>query len=360
MTTCSCPVDSMESSCNINDFLIAYIQDTLNPTSISRLGRIAQKFLLDDPIDGDIHLMKHFEDVVSFATSGNYYLGYADTSITAYTSPSSGNYYDNYWAQNMSWNGLLGDAFGSLCAYNGGHCQAVVFEVVAFEGYEKVALGMNKYEVRLNQFIENPAMIYDASIADNVTQASCVDSITQSAALAGLAAKPPVVLIQSYFSCHTTTDAAFFQSIGNAAASAQLYLSFVFTAMGILFSIYYSRSPAAKSYQLLKAQKKQQLMEKYVELKEQSLQDLMIAHAKVSLDLARQAGKPVANLEEFESALSGAEKMLRCEVPDAGEKEYPAFSTVITGVDSESEPSLFAHNPNRSWDDFAKQWTGSR
>jgi hypothetical protein len=64
----------------------------------------------------------------------------------------------------------------------------------------------------------------------------CIDTFSQPQALARLAQAPPVTLIQSYYECHLTLQTALMASIGNAVATAGLYVGLIWIVLGIMYS----------------------------------------------------------------------------------------------------------------------------
>ena len=96
----------------------------------------------------------------------------------------------------------------------------------------------------------------------------CVDTFSQPKAIARLARIPPIKLIQSYYECTNTLTAAFMASIGNAAATAGLYVSIFWIALGALFLLVIkSRARQTHSGEVALTQENKAALEDFFKLK---------------------------------------------------------------------------------------------
>lgn len=74
-----------------------------------------------------------------------------------------------------------------------------------------------------------------------IPQIMCQNTIYHPAALAAMAAKPPVRVVQPYLSCHSTTRAAFTTAAGIAAGNAAL-ISSIFLTLALALLIQYANA----------------------------------------------------------------------------------------------------------------------
>ena len=198
LSQCLCPHDALESYCNTNDFYIGILQGH----SILDLAQRVRKIIIDDPVNGDVTAMTLFSHVLGYTANAAFAANENDIKIV-----SQGTV-DNSWANGMSWNELLADAYADLCP----DCVGWVFETHGAEGTSNVALSLNRYLVRLSQFSASNVTIYNKYSGAFVSQQNCVDSISQSEAMGELAkvAYPPKSYVSAHFSLHMLSQNSLF------------------------------------------------------------------------------------------------------------------------------------------------------
>lgn len=213
---CLCPRDWYEPTCSSQDFVIGFIFDNFDGDNIDgeyqylrrpqiEMALKLQKFLIDDPVNGDIALMEFASKVLIYTLNIAYLPSKANDPINnGYD--SWGDMVNNTWAGGMSYNQLLDAAWSELCK----DCAAYVFESYAY-GFSTT--------VSLNRFQVN----YQDLLGNNSLPLACRDGLSQTKAMTLLAAQPPVGLVHTYFECTKSLQSALSSSVGGAIASATLY-----------------------------------------------------------------------------------------------------------------------------------------
>ena len=233
--------------------------------------------------------LSYFADMLGYSANVEYDVVHSNFSIDSFYAPANntlglpeGTFIDNSWAGSTktantantfsggkSYVELLAEAWKKICPW--GTCGAFVIETFVDET-TYTYMGMNKYHVIMSDF--SGKKFQDSNYTSNPTmfhkQMMCVDTISQAAAMAKLAAQPPITLVQDYFECSQTLTSAVLSSIGNAAGSAGLYMSVIVGAAGFIFvqcTRLILNLTTGGEVQLLDIKTKREVLEKYADLK---------------------------------------------------------------------------------------------
>lgn len=173
--------------------------------------------------------------------------------VVSFTDPSTGKFFDNSWANNLTLNQLITREFDKNCPT----CGAIIFHLSHFLARTNFYFPINRNGLSAYNLLTEPQIEYITVNQDTSrkfdlppTQATllngtrypylaCQDTLSQSKAMSRLAQQPPVDLINAYFSCRKSWFQAISSSIGASAASTNLYIFIAWVLLGMLCRKFY-------------------------------------------------------------------------------------------------------------------------
>jgi len=190
MKQCTCPHNANDPNCNSQDFFYSIIYADFNNSAgtdgywkdILAVGLRFQKFLVDDPKNGDIAMMEFFSPVAVYAAMEGYGFS-ADMNYTSYFDNYSQLFYNYSWNDGLSLDGLLQQAWDKICPER--TCGAFVFE--AGKQYNSLFLQLNSEMVQLGRF--GSTTYFDSLTNRTLPRMMCMDTLSQTASFEKLKKK---------------------------------------------------------------------------------------------------------------------------------------------------------------------------
>jgi len=255
------------------------------------IGKRVQKFLIDDPKDGDSAALLYFSNMLAYSINVQREPAISNQSIESYSS-SAGVWIDNSWARGMSYDELLAEEWKKICS----NCSAMIFEVTGSHALNKFSLRLDEVP-RENKNADSPA---------------CQDIFSQSAAFDRMLKEPPVKLVNSFFSCQKTLLSILTSTVGSAIAATVFITTVVWVTAGYAAVWALKRRLKASGQQILTEDKKTQVLEAYEELKD----DCLLSHLQSSKRVIDALSKELAHLQAEVSGIKGAAKTHRDKAVD--------------------------------------------
>lgn len=237
MSQCKCPKDRLSAFCNRNRFMnVLYYDIQFNLTQTLLMGISLQQVVVagrsQDPlVDYLAPSLQYAQIVARFPDVANLPLeSWKDTD---------GYSWDYTWSNGRSFQQMLSDEFVKICSEK---CAFAYFFTLSATQESSFNVPMNKFDMSLRDIsLDSSLQYFDATTRANVTTQMCVDTFSHPQALLKLSNKPPVPLIQGYFECKSTLGAALLESIGNAVATSTLYVSIIWSLLGVVFFLFKTR-----------------------------------------------------------------------------------------------------------------------
>jgi hypothetical protein len=302
---CKCPRDKLDPDCNQKNIVMGLFYDknittshyddvtsviTINiPTNQIKFALILQKYLIDDPITGDLKMQLHFLDFfkTSLVITDNY----------GYFNLRNQEAYNTSFSRNI---GLRANAtndevhlatWKTICPW--GTCGSFVFQITSDQSVDAfLAMNNNNYQAGLAPFLNgtfnNTKVIgikYALPFYYNFTEAGlsesyrrstpscdkynkttqtcqtasyfyhktvlkrqmCENTIYNSAVMDSFINTSPVAVVQPYYQCRNTAKAALVNSVGNAAGTAGIVSAIFMLIAGIFFRKLHNRRALAQA-----------------------------------------------------------------------------------------------------------------
>ena len=252
---CTCPRDQKDLGCNIMERLfVSYFYDLefMQKRTIEFGIRLLDIFLEAGSEKGGMALINSLTNLVVYSA-------YVANSlrverIVSFTDSKSGIFYDNSWANNLTLIQLSSREFEKICPT----CGAILFQVTRFLARSDFSFPINRNGLSVFELVPPQTQSDYITVSKGTsrefdlppTQAAllngtnypyvaCQDTLTQSAAIAGLTRQPPVKLINSYYSCRKSWQTAISSAIGASAAATNLYILLAWVLFGLLYKKVY-------------------------------------------------------------------------------------------------------------------------
>ena len=183
-----------------------YDTDRGDMTKPLRFALQMQKLLIDDPVNGDLHMQEMVFPMISTAWWVSPPGGFAFASAPypgANTSLSADAYHLQTWK--------------ALCPWVS--CAAVVF--ASFQGVGDVTvqpLNIFDYQARMAPWLNDT---YTTSTGSVRKREMCENTIYNGAVMDKLISQTPLDLVEKYYVCSYTLSASFSQAVGNGGCIAQ-------------------------------------------------------------------------------------------------------------------------------------------
>ena len=246
---CQCPADAEVPECSHPNWFIGFVYGNIQtpldqmdddyampPPSaatmpvdapILALALRMQRFLLENPENGDIEMSKYTSPLLfnTFYAFNSY--STADVPLNSFEGGVGfEGYQNNSWARNQTFDEMLRYSWDEICPM----CAALVFQ---FYSGQPRGWFMNTAGVTMKDLAIAGSRI-DDNRDDDFSKTMCRNVLSQTDALDKLAAKPPVPLTTGYLLCTRTPWSSLKSSVGGAVAAANFYTAFVWIVLGIL------------------------------------------------------------------------------------------------------------------------------
>lgn len=232
--------------------------------TITSLGLKLQKFLLDDPKNGDIKLMEYLFPALATSISAVKDLPQSDVPLRSWTTtPNNSRSYMSHGFQNLSYahgkseNEIIAEAWNEICA----DCAAIVVE--SFQ-YVSTIPRINEKDVTFFALANN----------DSYSIVDCMDLISQPSAMNKLVHTPPTKLVNSYYQCNRKPGAAFVSALGSALASSNAIMVAVWVIGGWVL-MYLAQRQSSDLAKLPSKRFKQEVYEAFEETKNETMVKLL-------------------------------------------------------------------------------------
>ena len=349
---CSCPRDQLNVECAENNVVIMLFYDLhFRTANTVQMAANFQQIVVNG-ITGSLGkpgnpLGVYLANLIQYGHAGgftNLTRFQLNTPLYSFTD-RSGVFWDWSFAKNLTFNQLAQAEFQMVCS---GQCGTIFFRTYSAPRKNSVNMPINRFNLNLGQLSPNPSLQINIS-GVNLPVSMCVDTFSQPQALARLTQAPPVRLIQNYFECTSTLSSALMTSIGNAAASARLYVGLSWAAFGVLF-VFLLRLRAKRSHEIVLTQhakadieaaqaqiRNELIYEEFKELRTELLRRKVIGESHSRLDSFKplfyeQRGTPRPEDQEALERV-GAEISHRLhQAKQADEKGSAAYSNDETGT----------------------------
>ena len=217
---CTCPNDINVEDCNARNYLVSffYDMDRTDSTKPLRFALQLQRFLVDDPVDGDVKMQRFLfpflASVWMISAPGG--VPFKDFPSVFNSTLTGQQYHMRQWRRVCPW----------------GTCAAVAFNSVL--GATLAAfLPINRYYF---QSRNSPLLNATYGTPPNVEpREMCANTLYSPAAMASFIKNAPLPLVQPYFECSKKTWPAFQEAAGNAAGIAGGIASTGLLVLGFLF-----------------------------------------------------------------------------------------------------------------------------
>lgn len=233
---CRCPNDQMSPGCNSNDIVIMVFYDQeFEKRRTLQMAADFQEIVIKRA--GLVNpLAEYLANMIRYGWGG----GRENPEDDALNTPletfkSNGKVMNWSWARNKTFNQLIQKEFQIVCE---GRCGTMYFLIASKPGESSVNMPINRFDLSLGQLSPNSSLVYNSGTPKNpifLPVSMCVDTFSQPQALARLSRAPPVKLIQSYYECASSLNAALMSSIGNSFAAARLYVGLSWAGFGVIF-----------------------------------------------------------------------------------------------------------------------------
>ena len=276
---CECPDNQMEPGCNARNYMVGlfYDMDRGDLTKSLQFALQVQKFLIDDPQDGDLHMQQFFTEFLAScwqisppagrSRSSYPYLPIA--SVPSNSSPSihpfvqplvaplsfltsppvhpitclpTGPVLANETFDVSSWGytPMPSEAFHmmmwkKICPWM--TCGAITFNVFR-DPHSSSFLGINEFNYQPRLAPKNN-LTYAVNGFD-LPNEMCRNLLYDEDMMSGFLNHPPRDLVEPYFECQQTQAAALYAAVGNAAGMAGMMNAVALLAWGFVFRSWYN------------------------------------------------------------------------------------------------------------------------
>lgn len=271
-----------------------YSPDAPNLNVIVQLGLKLQRFLIDDPADGDLAAIQALAPILSYSLNIARAPATSHIPITSWQKPSSqishreNAYFNNSWAAGRSYDELLEDAWDGLCP----SCSGIVFEELT--GLT-IINQINKYGLTYEEIARKNA--------ENVqSNEFCGDTFSNSETLAALKRTPPTELVYPYYKCSKKLSNAFWTVIGSSLAATSFLMNVAWLLGGLVLFAWLKRSNMPNKYSLLHRSDREELNAAYEQLK----QDLQFDYDGMTVRVLERLAEENSSLRSTIMTMSGS------------------------------------------------------
>ena len=187
---CECPRDQLNSGCNDRNslFNLFYDMDRNDMTKPIQFALNLQKYLLDDPVNGDLKM----QQVVQPVAGGMWDICPMDGAAFANVSYITGS--------NVTGNEYLAAGWTEVCPW--GSCASFLFSSNQDEaGQTFLPLNQHLYQARNAPWLNNTYVSSSGSIR---RREMCENTVYNAAMMDAFIASPPTLLVEPYFECVPT------------------------------------------------------------------------------------------------------------------------------------------------------------
>jgi len=250
---CSCPSAASPPwyFCQAQDFYVSFLMDqggrsaqtfstqqyTTVQTSYSsrlvppwRLGLAFQNYLIKDPANGDITAMNAVGEILAYTAV--IFDDMVDADVVQSSSTDCKKKYNGWDLAGYTLNQKLQGAWDALCPWK--TCSALIVRQRDDDMLNHLVLPLNKYGVQFSA-LTNKTFPNEGYGLGYITQRACNDMLSQSEGMALLSATPPVPLVQPFYQCTYSLQAALINAIGSSSAFANLIVTVGMACLGFFF-----------------------------------------------------------------------------------------------------------------------------